>query len=278
MGVFREYLNNLGMICEKVITLGDKRPKYNNVIIMAGGVGSGKSFVIEKLLGIEGKVLNVDDLKDLIVRTTILASNIENKYGINIKGLSLKNDKHVKILHELIEDMKLGDKRNKILFNSIMLSENKPNLIFDVTMKDITKLEDISKQVTKMGYDKKNIHIIWVVNDMETAIQQNAERDRVVPLTILKHTHENVSYTIKRLLDGKEIIRDYMDGEFWIVFNKKYIDTLLAVSNYGGSYVKKASYTKVKDIGKTILSVSQISDNVISKIKEYVPNPELWEK
>lgn len=46
MGVFREYLNNLGMICEKVITLGDKRPKYNNVIIMAGGAGSGKSFVI----------------------------------------------------------------------------------------------------------------------------------------------------------------------------------------------------------------------------------------
>jgi ABC-type lipoprotein export system ATPase subunit len=55
----REYLN------EKLITLGNKRPSYNNIVIISGGSGSGKSFVKDKLLGIEGKSLDVDALKKL---------------------------------------------------------------------------------------------------------------------------------------------------------------------------------------------------------------------
>lgn len=42
---------------EALITFrGKAYPKFGTVVIMAGGAGSGKGFVLEKLVGVEGKV------------------------------------------------------------------------------------------------------------------------------------------------------------------------------------------------------------------------------
>jgi len=49
------------------------------------------------------------------------------------------------------------------------------------------------------------------------------------------------------------------------------------VSDFGGSYVKDAMYTKIKESGKSILNSSEITKDVIDKIKQYVPNPKIWE-
>ena len=42
-------------LVEKLITFGNRAyPKFGTVVIMAGGAGSGKGFVKERLLGVEG--------------------------------------------------------------------------------------------------------------------------------------------------------------------------------------------------------------------------------
>src|SRR5574344_2229773 len=49
----------------KMVTFSGKvYPKFNNAVVMSGGSGSGKSYALKNLVGIEGKVINVDDLKD----------------------------------------------------------------------------------------------------------------------------------------------------------------------------------------------------------------------
>ena len=66
-----------------------------------------------------------------------------------------------------------------------LYSDHKPNIIFDVTLKSLSILNQLTRSVLDMGYDKKNIHIVWVVNELETALQQNQERKRKVPKEIL---------------------------------------------------------------------------------------------
>ena len=61
-------------LMEKLITFGGKAyPKFGNIVIMAGGAGSGKGFVLNKLVGVEGKVFDVDELKRLASKTPAIS-------------------------------------------------------------------------------------------------------------------------------------------------------------------------------------------------------------
>jgi len=262
---FKSFLN------EKLITLGNKRPKYNQVVILAGGAGSGKGFVIDNLLGIEGKRFDVDKLKEQMLKSVGFQQKVKKQYGINLFDLDLKNSKDVSTLHGIVSDLKIGKKDQQNFFSAI--GDTKPNIIFDVTLKDLAKLEDISNTVINLGYKKEDIHIVWVVNDLDTALQQNMERERRVNPDILKNTHLLVSTTMSSILQTS--LRKYMDGDFWVVFNKKFSDSVIAFGDNGGSYIKDAIYFKIKKVGKQQMKISDISDEYINKIKKYVPNPEV---
>ena len=84
------------------------------------------------------------------------------------------------------------------MYKSIILADKdrKPNIIFDVTLKNITKLSNISTALESIGYSKQNIHLVWIVNAVSVAIQQNRSRDRVVPEDILLDTHKGASTTM----------------------------------------------------------------------------------
>jgi len=56
---FKDYLQ----LDEVLLTFGRKRPRFNQVIVLAGGAGSGKGFVIDNLLGVDAKVMDVDQIK-----------------------------------------------------------------------------------------------------------------------------------------------------------------------------------------------------------------------
>lgn len=59
MKSFKEF-----MLDEKLMIFGKKAyPQFNNVLILAGGAASGKGFVTQKLIGMEGVVLDVDRVK-----------------------------------------------------------------------------------------------------------------------------------------------------------------------------------------------------------------------
>lgn len=157
-----------------------------------------------RLLGIEGNTLDVDALKTLALGSQNLAQKIKDETGQDIKKFDLKNPDNVAKLHDLMSKVyHITDKNQQRIFSSALTapSDRKPNLIFDVTLKDMGKLESISRNVQQLGYDKSNIHIVWVVNDIEVAIKQNQNRSRVVSSEILMSTHEGASMTMRKLID-----------------------------------------------------------------------------
>ena len=278
-----EYIEEqFDVLLEKLITFGGQAyPKFGNIVIMAGGAGSGKGFVKDKLVGIEGKVFDVDELKTLAAKTPAIRKKVQAEFGVDLENLAanLKKPENVAKLHEIIGDaMKLPDKRMQAFYASVLSAadDRKPNIIFDVTLKDLRKLEKLTRQVAAIGYNKKNVHIVWVVNDIEVAKAQNAERDRTVPVEILVNTHRGASQTMLDIINMGKMLDDYMDGDIVFAFNKVGVDTELVTSKFGGKYVKDANYFYVKRRGKPVMSVDQLSKDLRAKIASYVPPGVDW--
>lgn len=269
-------------LLEKLITFGGKAfPKFGNVIIMAGGAGSGKGFVKDNLVGAEGFTFDVDELKTLAAKAPQIRKKIMDLEGIDLKTLSkdLKNPENVSELHRIIgEVLKLDSKKTKALYTSILTAdpERKPNIIFDVTLKSLTKLSKISKQVKDLGYDAKNIHIVWVVNDVEVAKTQNAKRARTVPVEILINTHRGVSQTMADIIGMGKTLKKYLDGDIVFAFNKVGVDSKVAKSGRGGSYVKDANFFYIKRAGKDITPMDKMTRDLKAKIQAYVPKGIDW--
>lgn len=284
MKQFNEYIETerLEQINEALITFGGQAyPKFGNVIIMAGGAGSGKGFVKSNLIGAEGYTFDVDELKSLAIRTPAIVKKVKDDLGLDLRdiGSDLNNPDNVSKLHDIIGDyLRIPDRRTASLYRSIMLADKnrKPNLIFDVTLKDMRKLQNISRNVVDIGYDKSNIHIVWVVNDIEVAKRQNLSRSRSVPVEILINTHRGAAQTMGDILNMGKNLAKYMDGDIVFAFNKVGVDVELDRSGKGGQYVTDANYFYVKRKGKSPTSIKDLSSDLKRKISSYVPKNVEW--
>ena len=267
---------------EKLITFAKKAyPKAGNVVILAGGAGSGKGFVLDNLVGIEGKVFDVDALKSLVLKAPKVDQKIKNEFGVSLNKLNLTKPNDVAKLHQIVGDiMNLPNKKQSAFFASALAAapEDKPNIIFDVTLKDLRKLDNITRLVQQAGYDKKKTHIVWVVNDIEVAKKQNLDpkRGRVVPVEILVNTHRGASQTMLDIIKMGKGLKKYMDGDIVFAFNKINVDSDLEVGKKGGAYLKRAEYFYAKRSGEAALSLDKINKNVLNKISNYVPNADTW--
>ncbi len=274
---FKDYLfgKKEEQLDEVLITFGN-RPRFGQVILLAGGAGSGKGFIGGKLIGIDAKTFDVDQIKGKIINpgTPSLNKKIMDKYGIDVTKMNLRNSDEVAKLHQINDEMGISQKVQDNFFNNLPTNPEKlPNVIFDTTMKSEKKIKKIVETVTAAGYAKENIHVIWVMNDANVAKSQNRDRDRVVPEEILMDTHRGVSETMNALMRGSNF-QQYIDGYVYVVFNKKFVDSTLVFSKMGGSYVKEAAILEVKRRGKKQIPFSEIATRFLKKIKKYVPKGE----
>lgn len=283
---FSSVLAEAMQLDEALITFGGKAyPKFGNIVIMAGGAGSGKGFVKDKLVGLEGFVYDVDALKLIATRTQKIVDKVKTEIGVDLSKMdvsknatALKNPETVGLLHSIIGDeLKLDDKKKDTMIKSIMTSapDRKPNLIFDITMREYRQFLKYTEPFVKLGYAKENIHVVWVVNDIEVAAAQNARRDRTVPAQILIDTHKGASATMKQIVDMGDEIRRYADGEIVLAFNKVGVDSEVSKSDKGGMYVVKANYVYLKKSGKPV-DKDKFTADLRAKIASYVPDNVQW--
>lgn len=254
----------------------DKRFILENGIVTHN---SGKGFIKDNLLGIEGFTFDVDAIKELAIKTKSIVDKVKDQTGYDISKFDLGNTNHVSILHDIVgNNMRLSNKKLTALYASILASpsSDKPNLIFDVTLKDLQKLESISSGVSRLGYDKRNIHIVWVLNDIEVAKVQNQKRTRKVDVDILVNTHQGVSQTMAQIISMNDRLNKYMDGSIVVAFNQIFVDTELVKSPRGGSYIKNANYVTLKKQGEPPLRRSELSDIILNKIAAYAPPVSDW--
>ena len=215
-------------------------PTNGQILIMAGGAGSGKGYVLNNVLLFDGKVFNVDDLKIKLVKLSKNKPNckfntlFKSRFGYELKNLNFKDGQQVKDLHYFINSLGIPESEKMAFFASTKLLHEKPNVIFDVTLDNPQKLKDISYYASLGGYDPKNINIVWVLTDIKVAKNQNAMRSRSVPEDLLVATHEGAAMTMFELMANAEKYSQFANGDFWIIFNTANIDSRVKQTRSSG--------------------------------------------
>lgn len=269
-------------LMEDLITFGGVAyPQFGNVVIMAGGAGSGKGFVLSNLVGLQGKVFDVDALKQMAGKATGIRNKVKKELGQDLEAITsnLRDPENVAKVHDIIGNyLQLDKKYNNSFFKSVLQAhpDRKPNMIFDTTLRDLTKLQDLTRQAVSLGYSKDNIHIVWVINDIEVAKSQNAKRSRVVPTEILVNTHKGAQQTMADIVNMGSKLKRYMNGDIVFAFNKVGVDASLSTSSRGGRYIEKANYFYAKKKGKAPLSIDKLDKSIRAKIASYVPKMDTW--
>lgn len=280
---------------------GKAYPKFNNVIIAAGGAGSGKGFVLNNVLLFKGKTFDVDALKTNILRFGSKEEsriwqefkNFAKKEGYvktNLNDLDLKNPVDVGALHAFSKAKGYDDKFKELFFKVASETKNKPNVIFDVTLKEVKAIDEDIKPYVELGkYDKKNVHLVWILNSFDIAVVQNNQRARQVSLKIMTKTHEGAALTMREILENSENYRDVIDGDIWIVPNQVKVDSSVIrnadneIEWKGKKYTRNAETKKesmvidrysaicIKKSGKPAMKYKELEKSLIEKIKDYVP-------
>jgi len=271
---------------EVLLTFGGRsKEQFGNIVISAGGAGSGKGFVLNNLVSIQGKTLDVDSFKTLAFKLPRLRKLVQQELGRNLDDMNLKDPADVSDLHFAMKAIGIEKKQMQALSTSILAADKtrKPNLIFDVTMKDIPALFEIIRAAATLGYNRNNVHLVWTVTSFDIAAANNAARKRSVSNDILKSTHAGVLATIKILLSDSVTLQRYLDGMVYFAFNRKIVDTLLVQSKSKvdptvfpskkskGKYIAKAFYVLVKKRGKKATPLKDLDTQVMGKLKEIFP-------
>ena len=230
---------------EKLITYNNRKP-YGQVVFLAGGAGSGKGFAGSNFLDSAGfKVRDVDEMKkqlqvmNRIGKITI--TDILKKYGKKIKpkdmeivqkvfnaelprggkqtirNLNLKNPDHVATLHFLVKAIGIKDKTLENMLAASNNPETLPNIMFDITAKDLSDITDVLPLLKNAGYESKNVHLTWVLTNYVTAMENNKNRERMVPEDILLKTHEGASNTVWGLIT--RALPKGMNGRVDVILN-----------------------------------------------------------
>lgn len=260
------------LIKEALITFkGKQYPNFGQIVIVAGGPASGKGFVIDNLFGISGKRYDVDSLKEDIKRNAVLRKSMAAKYNVDESVFDMVTPEDVSTVHNIIR----GSKLKKEYENSFFIAarnaaeELKPNLIFDKTCSSIKDVYEIVGNAIFSGYKPENIHLVWVLNDVETARRQNAERDRHVDENLLSSLHKEVANTMKTLFEHIREGQIELDGDIYIAFNKRGEDVISKKLNSGNNhFIEDANYFKIKSAGKNNIDIPA---SMNEKIQMYTP-------
>ena len=272
---YNEYntLNNYKMLDEKLIMYNNGK-RYGQVVFLAGGAGSGKGFAQANFMEVDKfKVFDVDELKKAFIKLKELNMDLRNSQDVfNLHMMVKKSEIKNKILDALFKThAELGSGKKGTL----------PNLMFDVTLKEIEDIDEVMPMLMNLGYKPTDLHITWVLTNYYVAVQANQERERVVPDDILLQTHVGASKTMSKLLLGKTPRQ--INGGVYVILNNRentipYTDAdgkAIKGSGAGNLVVKDFTYLTIKKPKKRPEKDSAVLRQVFNWIVNNVPKDAL---
>ncbi len=166
---------------QQYITEGVYDPSIFKAFFLAGGPGSGKSWVSKKALsGMGMKVINSD-----------------NAFVSKLKREKLTLDFATHNEKEIIARDKIRSKSKRIAGMQLnMALEGRLGLIIDSTARDVEKISIQAADLRKIGYD---IHMVFVNTSLDVALERNRNRPRKLPDAIIINSHKQIQKNMGRL-------------------------------------------------------------------------------
>lgn len=188
---------------------GVNDPSIFKAIFLAGGPGSGKSFVVGKtaLQALGFRLINSDDAFEKGLKKAGLTASPEDIASAQGQSARAK----AKAI--------TGKKMNFAL-------EGRLGIVIDGTGKDYAKIKKQVNMLREIGYA---VHMIFVNTDLDTALERNNKRPRSLPNDMVTKMWKDVQKNI---------------GKFQGLFRKR----MIVIDNSKGSDIEQSSLEAYKDI------------------------------
>jgi len=188
---------------------GVNDPSIFKAVFLAGGPGSGKSFVVGKtaLKALGFRLINSDDAFEKGLKKAGLTTNPDD--------IASAQGQAVRASAKSLTGKKLK-----------MSLDGRLGLVIDGTGKDYAKIKKQVDMVRALGY---SVHMIFVNTDLETAKSRNNNRPRSLPDDMVSKMWSDVQKNI---------------GKFQALFRQR----MIIVDNSEGSNIEKASMDAFKRI------------------------------
>ena len=194
---------------------GVNDPGILKAVFLAGGPGSGKTYVAKGLFGIPERI-NVSQTGMKMVNSDKELKFLLNKYGFGTDLDSLPDEVFQNLTGDgpdasgLRKFAKSLTKQRQKLY-----SEGRLGMIIDGTGDDYNKISAEKKELEAIGYD---CYMIFVNTTLEVALQRNENRDRVLPRSIVEASHREVT----RNIGGFQGL--FGSANFLIIDNNEHVD------------------------------------------------------
>ena len=188
---------------------GIEDPAIFKAVFLAGGPGSGKSFVVGKasLKALGFRLINSDDAFEKGLKRAGMGTTPEDIFS--------EPGQAVRATAKALTGKQLD-----------IALKNRMGIVIDGTGKDYSKIKAQVQKTRELGYA---VHMIFVNTDLDTALERNRMRPRVLPDKVVEKMWNDVQKNI---------------GKFQSLFRSR----MTVVDNSDGSNIDRATLDAYKDI------------------------------
>ena len=168
-------------------------PNIFKAFFLAGGPGSGKSYVVTRTTKMFGmRVVNSDDVFEKLVKSAGM--------NMDMRNYTKAQEKRRDELRDVAKRITKTREKNYV--------DGRLGLIIDGTGKDYDKIEKQMRELQVLGYES---HMIFVNTSLDVALERNQKRDRTLPEPIVVKSWNDVQKNIgkfSQLFKNRFIIMD----------------------------------------------------------------------
>ena len=206
------------VVMEQLIQEGVYDPGIFKAFFLAGGPGSGKSFVTASAFAATG--------------LQVVNSDAAFERGLTQANLSLKMPNEEEYFRNLIRN------RAKMTASTALDTyiEGRLGVVIDATGRDLGKVSSDYNKLKALGYD---CYMIFVNTNLQIAIERNANRERSIPEYIVRDNWNKVQRNIGAFQ------RIFSPGKMLIIDNNRSEKELVSmVLNQASKFIRSKLRTK----------------------------------
>ena len=240
-------------LLQHLVNEGVDDPGILKCVFMAGGPGSGKSFVAQEIFGIDKNLRTSVASSGLkVVNSDPAFENQLKKHGINPKDLA-KIEAEEPELWDFITKNPTGPRETakaQVAKFKQFYEAGRLGMIIDGTGDNFEKVARQKKEAEELGYDT---YMVFVNTSLEVALIRNSERERTLGEELVTQSWKECQENMGKFQSL------FGSSKFTIVDNTEYTK---------GSYVFKHKKT-----GKTVAASKPLQPQVRKAIDAFIRKP-----